>query len=361
MKHHLIRAAVMTALITTAVAQADEPGSTTVGATVFIDATHIDQSGTATSGAGTRGAATGTGVDVKRGYLILSHTFDETWSANLTTDFNYSASTGETQVFVKYAYVQAALANALVVRAGAAPLPWIPYVEGPYRFRFVERTLIDRLNFGTTSDWGLHAFGKAGDGLFNYAVAAFNGGGYKNPSRTSKVDFEGRISVIPIEGLTLAIGGYSGERGTEVSGAAFAPQHTAERFDAFAAYVRPTFRVGAEYFRANNWNRLALQAPPVASDRSDGYSAWASASIGRSFEAFARYDNAKPSKDLAPGLKDEYYHLGVDYKARSNVDIALAYKYEKVEGGTLATANGTIGGGRDGEYKEVGLWGLIAF
>jgi predicted porin len=99
----------------------------------------------------------------------------------------------------------------------------------------------------------------------------------------------------------------------------------------------------------------------VAADHSDGFSIWASVKIAPQFDAFARYDGAKPSTDLAPALKDEYFNLGVDYKARKNVDIALAYKVDKVTGGTTSTGNGSIGGTRDGEYKEFGLWALVAF
>lgn len=361
MHSRLTVAALLAGMAATTGAWAETAEQTTVGASIFLDATHIDQGSTASSGVTTQSPASGTGIDVKRGYLIVNHVFDDTWSANLTTDFNYSGSTGETQLFVKNAWLQARLDDAFVVRAGASALPWIPLVEGQYGLRFVEKLLIDRLNFGTTTDWGLHAAGKAAGGVFNYAVSAVNGGGFKNPTRTSKVDFEGRISLVPVAGLTLAVGGYSGERGTEVTGAAFAPQHTAQRLDAFASYVQPAFRVGAEYFSANNWNRLALQAAPVASDHSDGYSVWAAAKIAPKFEAFARHDSAKPSTDLAPALKDEYFNLGVDYKARKNVDIALAYKHDKVSGGTFATGNGTIGGTRAGEYKEFGLWGLVAF
>jgi hypothetical protein len=355
-------AALLTGLSATSGAWAAAPAeTTTVGATLFLDATHIDQDSTATSGVTTHSAASGTGVDVKRGYLIVNHVFDDTWSANVTTDFSYSASTGQTQLFIKNAWVQAKLADAFAVRAGASALPWIPFVEGQYGFRFVEKLLIDRLNFGTTTDWGVHASGKAGGSVFNYAVSAVNGGGFRNPTRTAKLDFEGRISFVPVAGLTLAVGGYSGERGTKVAGAAFAPQHTAQRLDAFASWVQPAWRVGIEYFNASDWNRLALQAAPVAGDHSDGYSVWASAKLAPQFEAFARYDSARPSTDLAPALKDEYFNLGIDYKARKNVDIALAYKYDKVKGGSHATANGTIGGTREGEYKEFGVWGLVAF
>jgi hypothetical protein len=47
---------------------------------------------------------------------------------------------------------------------------------------------------------------------------------------------------------------------------------------------------------------------------------------------------------------------------RKNIDIAFAYKYDKVDGGgTVATSNGTIGGLVEGKYKEIGVWGQAVF
>ena len=59
---------------------------------------------------------------MKRFYLIVDHTFDDTWSANLTTDFNYISADGETQVFIKKAFLQGKLPDALWGRAGSADL-----------------------------------------------------------------------------------------------------------------------------------------------------------------------------------------------------------------------------------------------
>jgi hypothetical protein len=40
---------------------------------------------------------------VKRFYLGVDHKFNDVWSANLTTDFNYVSGDGETNLLVKKA------------------------------------------------------------------------------------------------------------------------------------------------------------------------------------------------------------------------------------------------------------------
>ncbi|MGH8253439.1 MAG: porin, partial [Steroidobacteraceae bacterium] len=114
--------------------------NTTIGGKAFIDLTSLDA-----KAADVKTGASGVGLDVKRFYLVANHTFDNVWSANLTTDFNYVSNTqkvttdangvvtqtgytGETQLFIKKAYLQAKISDAFFVRAGSADLAWIPFV-----------------------------------------------------------------------------------------------------------------------------------------------------------------------------------------------------------------------------------------
>lgn len=329
----------------------DVKESTTVGAKAFVDLTNIDQSSN-----GVAQPANGTGVDIKRFYVIVNHAFDATWAGNVTTDFNYSSSTGETQVYIKKAYLQAKLADAATVRLGSADLPWVPYVENLYGYRYVEQELLDRLKFGTSADWGVHAAGTVAPAAnFGYALSAINGNGYKNPSRSKNLDIEGRISVQPLPGLSLAAGFYSGKLGKDVQGAV--THNSADRLDLLAAYVNEQWRVGAEYFAAKNWKQVTA----VATDKADGYSLWAAFAPRAGFSVFARYDTAKPSKTLVPALKDTYFNVGVAYAPRKNVELALVYKDDKIEHGSWATGSGTIGGSAGGEYREIGLWSQFGF
>lgn len=327
--------------------------STTISGKMFADFTNTNLTSD-----GVDSAANGTGIDIKRFYLGVTHNFDDTWSANVTSDFNYVSNDSQTQVYIKKAYLQAKLSDALIGRLGSADLPWVPMVEDLYGFRYVENVIIDRLKFGTSADWGLHGGGKLSDGMFNYAVSVINGAGYKNPTRSSSMDVEARVGFVPIKGLTIAVGGYSGKLGKDVEGSATPPQHTASRADALVAYADGPLRLGAEYFQAKDWNQVTT----VASDKADGFSIWGSYNFAATWAVFARGDSTKTSKDLNPDLKDEYFNVGVAYKPRKSIDVALVYKHEKVDGGgTVTTSNGTIGGLREGKYNEAGVWAQVAF
>ncbi len=292
---------------------------TSIGGKAFIDISRVDQSKNHV-----KTAATGWGLDVKRGYLSVSHKFNDTWSGNLTTDFNYTSVTGETQLFIKKAYLQGKFSDALVFRAGAADTPWIPYVENLYGFRYVEKELLDRMGFGTSADWGLNLNGKSD--MVDYSVSVLNGGGYKNPTRTKRMDFEGRLGAQPIDNLTLAIGGYSGTLGKETQ--AVPSKHTASRFSALATYVDGTTRVGAEYFQAKNWGNVLT----TAHDKADGYSLWGSIGLADTgTTAFARYDRIKPNKDTNPSLRDRYFNVGVEWPVYKGIKWSAVYKNEDLK------------------------------
>ncbi|MBS0193680.1 MAG: carbohydrate porin [Proteobacteria bacterium] len=312
---------------------------TSIGGRVFVDISDIQQK---KNGAAT--AASGYGLDVKRGYLTVNHRFNDIWSASLTTDFNYTAATGQTQLFIKNFYLQGRFSDAFTFRAGAVPMPWIPYVEGLYGYRYVENTLVDRMKAGNSADWGVGANGVFGGGRFDYAAALVNGGGYKNPARSKGMDFEGRLGFSPIDHLTLAVGGYSGDRGLETQTASAI--HTASRTDAVIAWAEGNTRLGAEYFTASNWNTVLT---PLR-DRASGYSLWGSYGFAPAWSVFARYDRVDPSKDLNPSLRDRYYNLGAQWDVRRGVKLALVFKNDD-----LSSATSTQ------KTREVGLFGDIAF
>jgi len=318
------------------------PGTTTIGGTSYLDFTNLtqDTNGTATNNQGY-------GVDVKRFYLVVDHSFDNIWSANLTTDFNYLSSDKETQLFVKKAYVQAKLSNAATFRLGSADMPWIPFDEGVYGYRFVENTLIDRLHLGNSADWGVHFLGHSEGNIANYAVSMVNGGGYKNPSRSKSMDFEGRVAFVPVDGLILAVGAYTGDLGQNTQSTPAI--NTATRQDALVAWKRSGLTIGAEYFHANNFTPALIISNQT--DSASGYSLYGSMDLTDNGTAvFARYDNADPSKDLNPSLKDKYYNFGVSFPANKNITWAIAYKHENLASNTTNTTT-----------KEIGVWAQVKF
>lgn len=310
------------------------------------------------------GAASGNdgfNFDVKRFYVGIDHKFDSVFSANITTDVTYDGTTKASQVFVKKAFLQAKLDDAFIVRVGSADLPWIPYAEDVYGYRFVENTLSDRAKFGTSADWGVHVLGKYG--IFNYQISAVSGAGYKANFTTSlrpkHPDVEGRIGL-NYEGLTVAVGGYWGDLGAMHSATVF---NDATRFNAIAAYKFDGLKVGIEYFTASNFSSSYVTTPLTS--HATGYSPFASYQFTPEWSVFGRYDYVKPFSETGKsGFHNDYFNIGINYEPTKIVDFALVYKNDAGYNGSFGDQNGTIGGtafaaGNDGHYNEIGLFGQL--
>lgn len=354
--------------------------NTKVGGTMFFDLTDIEHHEQVGTGPNRKvdghGSVNGTGFDVKRFYLTVDHQFDDIWSANLTTDFNYQSTLSQTSLFVKKAYVQGKFDPLLQLRFGAADMPWIPFVEKWYGYRFLENTLTDRSieggrsgatataggvgAFGNSSDWGIHALGaNTGDNSINYQLSVVNGRGYKNLTRSNNVDAEGRFGYSPIENMVIAVGGYEGKRGNDVVNGA--PTRDATRGDAMIAYRDKTFGFGGEYMTANNWDDVLRYAgtgpvPLSIKDKATGYSLWADWKFAEGFALFARYDKLDYKyytvANLQRKLNDKYYNAGVSYDVLKNLRLALAYKHNQLDGPVDAYTYKT---------NEIGFWGLLSF
>ena len=306
---------------------------------------------------GVKQSNSGAGFDIKRFYVSIDHKFTDMFAADVTTDFTYDSNVGATQLFIKKAYLEAKVNKALNIRLGSTDLPWVPFVEGLYGYRYVENIMIDRTKFGTSAGWGIHLKGALSDGRLNYAFSVINGAGYKHPGvHTNSVDFEGRVST-KWNNFVLGLGGYVGKLGNDKEGAT--TFHTAKRLNVIAAYVDSQFRAGVEYFRA--WDFKNVTTP--ASDSAEGVSFFTSYKFNPLWSVFGRYDYVKPTKDTNSNLKDNYFNVGVTYSPAKIVDFSAVYKHDRIGSGTWGTANGTIGGltstAGSGTYDEFGLFGRL--
>jgi hypothetical protein len=331
--------------------------NTKISGRMYYDITNLDNKNDNVSS-----PENGTNFDIKRFYLGVEHQFDDVFSADLTTDFTYDSGVGASQLYIKKAYLQANVWDWLTVRLGSADMPWVPYVENAYGYRYIENTLIDRTKYGTSADWGAHILGTFLDGLLNYQISAVNGAGYKKipigtANRSEGIDVEGRVGLA-YDGLQLAVGGYDGQLGKDVTGVT--TYHTATRFDALADYTFEQFQAGVEYFHENDF--LSVTSP--TSDDANGYSAFASWKFVQQWSVFGRYDWVRPKNATNTQFTDNYYNVGISYSPTKIVDFALVYKHDRGTNGDINTSNGLIGGltdlpGSNGTYDEVGLWGQV--
>jgi hypothetical protein len=345
--------------------------NTQVSGRMYYDLTNIDEkSNVGNPGlsfpAPTSHSANGTNFDIKRFYVSIDHQFNSIFSGDITTDFNYdSGPAGATQLYIKKAFLQAKFSPWFAVRLGAADMPWVPFAEDTYGYRYVENTLIDRTKFGTSADWGAHILGGGplGPTTVGYQISIVNGMGYKKPgfiggvNRSEGMDFEGRVNV-GYKGVVAAIGGYSGKLGQDFEGVT--TYHTAHRFDALLAYSDKFFRIGGEYMWADAdvaASQITL-APPGRADESHGWEVFGNVNLTPQISIFGRYDWVKPRQTTSPSLKNNYYNIGISYEPVKVVDFALVYKHDAIDNGAFSTQNfATTALNGKATYNEVGLWG----
>jgi hypothetical protein len=310
-------------------------GETSVGGKIFLGAGHLDGQ--------TRDS---NGVDLTRFYIDVDRRHSRVWSAHLTTDINWLRDESPTDLWVKRAYLQGAFSKALTLRLGVGDMPWMSYVNQWAGYRYVDNELTGRLKVANSTDWGVHLLGTLGTrGQWQYATAVVTGSSYKRPRSGDSADVEMRVGWQPTAHTVLAVGGYRGNRALD--GGEHVTWHTAQRWDAMAAYADERLRLGAQYFRADNWDQVRS---PLA-DAALGWSAWASMQLAPQWTLFARHDETRTSLQRDPSRRDRYNSLGLEYSVSRKLQVALVAKRHRLvhDAGVL------------NEADEIGVWSQIAF
>jgi hypothetical protein len=295
----------------------DDAGKLTVSSKFFINAT---QNKTSINGVDT---AKSTGIALDRAYLTVKYKTNDVWSMKLTADatLNTAATGKKTEVFIKSAFVQANFAPELQFNIGVIGTPWVGYENGIDGHRYIVKAYTDTKGFDASADAGLGLSGKFADGLIGYAVAAVNGKGYGDITATNAVDFNSRIGVYPVDGLTLDFQYRTGYKGTKTLGVAGNKSTLTQAMVTYGA--TKNYRVGANLIQ----NKITVAGVDT---KTRGIAAWGRAKFGGDFGAYARYENSKV--DLATSAVDEKenrYVVAFEYFANKNITMSLAWDQAK--------------------------------
>lgn len=331
MKKNLIRAAGL--VLAAAVATPAMAGGITVAkdgdkklkfeALMFLNTTMNKT----TTQAGTQAKSTGLAVD--RAYFTAKYYFNKDWMMRFTTDINQdTALAGKKQnVYLKYAYVEGKLAgDAAVLRLGQSHTPWIDYEQHLWKHRFVAKVASDHFKFDDSSDLGIGLKGKLADGMLGYWVTGTTGAGYGNTAgSTNATDWNARVGVYPLDGLTLDVQYRTGYRGTKTfTGGVGAAGTKSTLSQVMMSYgMGHDFRVGANYLN----NKKDNNAGTVTKDKV--YAVWGWAGFGEGFGAFARYEHDKNSVNGANAFKTTHYVAGASYDVVKGVTFSLAFDHQK--------------------------------
>ena len=330
---------------------------TTIGGRVYADATSKENKD---EGTDIKSADSGVGIDVKRFYFTVNHDFNSTWTAQFQSDIGDRGPGATTCSSRRPTSSSSSTTPRSSVSARRTPLGY-PSSRGSRASATSSRRSPTASVSATPPSGACTSSARRSDNKLGYAFTIGNGKGYSNPTRTKSVDFEGRVSLEPIKGLTFAVGGYSGNRGNDTD--ATPALHTATRFNALANWVIGPVKVGGEYFTADNWN----QTTKVPEDTSDGYSGWLQFTVDPRLDGVRPLRQHQPQQGPQPGPQAQLLQprraveadKAADRRPRVQVRGGQGRSDHSRPGGTVSTGNGTIGStvpGAKGTYNEIGFW-----
>ncbi len=331
----------------------DDAGKLSLSAKTYIDGSIHE---TTANGVKTKSSA---GFNVKRFYTTLKYKADGVWSGRITTDVNNEAKVAgqkrNMQVYLKYAYIQGSFSDAANVRFGVAPTSWIGYEEHLWGHRYVTNVFVDGYKFDDSADYGINFYGKAADGMLEYSVSEINGGGYSNPAPTKGLDFNGRLTIKPIEGLHISGQFRDGYRGTKTFAAGVTAAGTkSSLMQGLVSYgMGHDFRVAIGYVN----NKKKTGAVTV---KDTGGDVWAWYNFSPAFGVFARYDQKDHTDTAVAGVKGKTTRFlgGFDYHANKHLSISLIADNSKF---TDASSSSTVAKGNTGKSTTYGLYSQFKF
>jgi len=304
----------------------DNTGKLTISSKFFLNATQRKTTDSIDPTQDTKSS----GLAVDRAYLTVQYKADDVWSMKLTADaaHNSSKTSGKkTEVFIKNAFVKGAFAPAANFTIGVIGTPWIGYENKLDGHRYITKAYTDTKGFDSSADAGVGLSGKFADGMVGYAVAVVNGKGYGDIGESNAVDYNSRIGIYPVQGLTLDFqyrGGYKGTKKQPI----IATEAKSTLMQAMATYsVDKDFRIGANYIQ----NKAKLTSTNVET-KTSAIAAWGWAKLGNDFGAYGRYENSKVDvSNVTTNEKENRYVVGLEYFASKNITMSLAWDQSKVK------------------------------
>lgn len=297
-----------------------------------------------------------TGLTVDRFYLQAKYQVNDQWFGTIVTDVNNEQNNvtlkRNTNVFLKYAYVEGKFSDALQVRLGLSNTPWIGYEEKLWAHRYVAQVVTDFFKMDDSADYGVGFKGKVMDDMVEYWITYSNGGGYGKPNASKAMDLSGRFTVHPIEGMDISAGFRSGYRGNKTFNAVNPIKE--DLTQGLISYGEDDeWRVGGDFVQR-------VKKDNVATTQTDTiYNIWGWARFDE-FGIFGRYDNMKSTPfGSAISAKTAHYIAGIEYFEDEGMTFSVAVDTTRVTSGNntwITTATGDTS-----KSTKIGLYSEFKF
>lgn len=254
--------------------------------------------------------------EFRRLYLYYDHDLSESFSTQFLLEGNDKTfeKGGKHTVFIKTAYLQwKNIFGKSDLAFGLVPTPTWSWAgsEKTWKYRSVEKTIMDYRGLGIASDIGVAVRGKFDkEGTISYVAMIGNGTGQR-PENDKFKKYYGALIVKPMKEILL-------DAYLDYEPAALGKDVTTLK--GFVAYQVGDFTIGIEAIQQTQRKVGASNADVVPS----GLSIFARAPIPGldGFNAFARFDTYDPNTNASDkGYKEAFYLLGLHYTVSSNVHL----------------------------------------
>lgn len=294
---------------------------------------------------------------LKRGYLTVENTFNNTFSARYTQDITIDSEgedAGNVELRFKYCYLKVQIPSGSFfsnsyIELGLVHRPWIDFEEHINDYRVQSQMFLERSGIIGSADFGITYITLLGGEMGteyqktvnssypgkygSFAVGIYNGGGYHALERNNNKTFEARLTLRPfpevLPGFQLSYNMAYGQ-GNDTLKADF-------RLHSFyTSYESGLVTLAAQYYTGKG-NMSGMNR-----EENEGYSLFAEFLIPQTrFMLFSRYDSFKsgtfePYRIVVGGIGYQFYRenkiiFDVDWSDKSSItriyEIALEIKF----------------------------------
>lgn len=275
-------------------------------------------------------------VELTRAYFGSFFDFDPHWRARLTLDgvrdSNDPLADREFEVFVKHSWLEykglaeeGYFKNASVT-FGLVDLPWVPWEEALWGYRFQGEVFVNREGYLTSTDLGIHFKNKLPEELGDYGVMVHNGEGFRRAEGSKHKSADFRVTLTPF-GKAVWLTGFA-EYGQ------YAKDEPRIRYIAHLAWRTEEVVLAGEILRARDpAGRMAARQPSLAAlsalddQWAEGWSLYGvlqgkTLGLPEQIAFIARYDWLNPSEEIS---RDSHYRYitGVSFRPIKNVTLLL--------------------------------------
>ena len=251
------------------------------------------------------------GFELDRSYLGYEYAFKNGVSVKGVMDIGQSSSIND---YHHIAYIKNALIKwdkgRFTLQGGMIGTTQFNYQEKFWGYRYIYKSFQDQYRFGSSADLGISASYRFAKWIEADVIIA-NGEGYKQVQMNDGLLYGAGATIMPFKGMSFRLYAGINEGGDDAKNII--------NYAMFAGYEHKYFSLGVEYNIMRNYRRVEGQ-------NLYGFSMYASGTINRWLDIYARADGLMSSNDWNKANDDVAIIAGAQFKLGKYVKIAPNFR-----------------------------------